>query len=68
MAQIKSLINETRSTVDTATAAHHLNYSKQTLLSWACQGKGPLQPVRIVGARKLQWSVADIRKIIVEAA
>lgn len=68
MAQIKSLINETRSTVDTATAAHHLNYSKQTLLSWAFQKKSPLQPIRIEGARKLQWRVADIRKMIGEAA
>ena len=59
-----TLDTEARGTVDTATAAHYLNYSKQTLLSWACRGTGPLKPVRIEGARKLQWSVADIRRII----
>jgi hypothetical protein len=64
MAQFNSLINEIRSTVDTATAAHHLNYSKQTLLTWACRGTGPLQPIRVRGTRKLQWRIADIRKII----
>jgi hypothetical protein len=59
-----TLETETRGTVDTATAAHYLNYSNQTLLSWASRGTGPLKPVRIEGARKLQWRVADIRKII----
>jgi hypothetical protein len=59
-----TLDTEARGTVDTATAAHYLNYSKQTLLSWACRGTGLLQPVRFEGARKLQWRVADIRKII----
>jgi hypothetical protein len=63
-----TLDTEARGTVDTATAAHYLNYSKQTLLSWACRGTGPLKPVRIEGARKLQWRVADIRKIIGGAA
>lgn len=62
-----TLDTETRCTVDTATAAHYLNYSKQTLLSWACRGTGPLKPVRIEGARKLQWRVADIQKIIGDA-
>ena len=63
-----TLDTETRRTVDTATAANYLNYSKQTLLSWACRGTGPIKPVRIEGARKLQWRVADIRKIIGGAA
>jgi hypothetical protein len=59
-----SLDNELRSTVDTATAAHYLNYSKQTLLGWASNGTGPLEPVRLKGARKLQWRVAEIRKLV----
>ena len=59
-----NLETEKRSTVDTATAAHHLNYSVQTLLSWASQGTGPLQPMRLKGARKLQWRLADIRKLV----
>jgi transcriptional regulator NrdR family protein len=59
-----NLETETRDTVDTATAAQYLNYSRQTLLRWACEKKGPLQPLRIKGARKLQWRVADIQKLI----
>ena len=50
-----NLETETRGTVDTATAAHYLNYSKQTLLRWASEGSGPIQPHRVEGARKLQW-------------
>ena len=48
-----NLETETRGTVDTATAAHYLNYSKQTLLRWACEGSGRIQPHRVQGARKL---------------
>jgi hypothetical protein len=58
-----NLETESRSTVDTATAAHYLNYSKQTLLRWACERRGPIQPHRAEGVRKLQWRVADIRKL-----
>jgi hypothetical protein len=68
MAHINNLDTEPRALVDTATAANYLNYSIQTLLRWARLGAGPLQPVRIEGARKLQWRVADIRKIIGGAA
>jgi len=66
VATFSALDMETRSTVDTATAAHYLNYSRQTLLRWACEGSGPIQPNRAEGARKLQWPVADIRKLIGE--
>ena len=59
-----NLETETRGTVDTATAAHYLNYSAQTLLRWGRVAGGPIKPIRIEGARKLQWRVADIRKII----
>jgi hypothetical protein len=59
-----NLHTEPRAIVDTATAADYLNYSIQTLLRWARKGTGPIQPVRIEGARKLQWRVADIRKIV----
>lgn len=59
-----ALDTEMRNTVDTATAAHYLNYSKQTLLRWACEGSGPIQPHRVEGTRKLQWWVADIRKLL----
>jgi hypothetical protein len=63
-----TLDTETRSTVDTATAAHYLNYSQQTLLRWSSTGEGPLQPIRTQGARKLQWRVADIKSMVGVAA
>ncbi len=63
-----NLDTEPRAIVDTATAADYLNYSVQTLLRWAREGGGPIQPVRIAGARKLQWRVADIRKVVEGAA
>jgi hypothetical protein len=59
-----TLDTESRSTVDTTTAAHYLNYSKQTLLGWASKGTGPLQPIRVENARKLQWRVTDIRALV----
>lgn len=63
-----NLATETRPTVDTATAAEYLNYSVQTLLRWSRMGIGPIQPIRVEGARKLQWRVADIRKLVGGAA
>jgi hypothetical protein len=63
-----TLETETRSTVDTATAAHYTNYARQTLLRWASTDTGPIKPIRIEGARKLQWRVADIRKLVGGAA
>jgi hypothetical protein len=63
-----SLETETRSSVDTETAAHYLNYSTQTLRLWSSRGTGPIQPHRVEGANKLQWRVADIRKLVGGAA
>ena len=60
------LDRETRSAVDTATAAHHLNRRPQTLRGWACLENGPLRPVRIHG--RLAWPVADIRRLVGVAA
>jgi hypothetical protein len=50
---------ETRSYVDTATAARWLNRRPQTLRKWACYEDGPLRPSRLQG--RLKWAVADIR-------
>lgn len=50
---------ETRSAVDTETAAFHLNRRPQTLRAWASTGSGPLSPVRVHG--RLAWSVDRIR-------
>ena len=49
-------------TVDTATAAHYLDRSPQTLRIWACKNSGPIAPRRVAG--RLQWLVADIRKVL----
>lgn len=62
-----ALENETRTTVDTKTAAYYLNYSTQSLRLWSHKGTGPLQPIRMKGANKLQWRVADIRKLVGDA-
>ena len=53
---------ETRSTVETSTAAYHLNRKEQTLRYWACYDCGPIHPIRING--RLHWRVADIRYLI----
>jgi hypothetical protein len=50
---------ETRSAVDTETAAFHLNRQPQTLRAWASRGTGPLSPVRVNG--RLAWPVDRIR-------
>lgn len=54
---------ESRSHVDTATAARWLNRRPQTLRTWACYENGPLRPSRLNG--RLKWSVADIRAALV---
>lgn len=56
------LDRETRSCVDTATAAFHLNRQPQTLRGWACHEGGPLRPVRVHG--RLAWPVAGIKKVL----
>ncbi len=57
-----SLAAETRSAVDTATAAYHLSRQPQTLRGWACREDGPLRPVRVHG--RLAWPVAELRKLL----
>lgn len=57
-----SLTAETRTAVDTATAAYHLNRQPQTLRGWACKEDGPLRPVRVNG--RLAWKTADLRSLL----
>ncbi len=61
-----SLTLEKRPTVDTATAAYHLNRQPQTLRAWACLESGPLRPVRVHG--RLAWPVAELRRVLQVAA
>ena len=58
----ESLDHETRTAVDTETAAHHLNRKPQTLRGWACRDDGPLRPMRIKG--RLAWPTAEIRRLL----
>ncbi len=53
---------ETRSAVDTATAAFHLNRQQQTLRIWSCREDGPLRPLRVNG--RLAWPVAELRRVL----
>ena len=53
---------ETRTVVDTATAAFHLNRQPQTLRVWACYEDGPIRPIRVNG--RLAWPVAAIRSLL----
>jgi len=57
-----SLDRETRTAVETACAAYHLNRQPQTLRGWACLENGPLRPVRVHG--RLAWKVADLRRLL----
>jgi hypothetical protein len=56
------LDRETRTAVDTATAAFHLNRQPQTLRGWACLENGPLRPMRING--RLAWKTEDLRRVL----
>lgn len=56
------LDRETRTAVDTATAAHHLSRKPQTLRVWACLENGPLRPIRVNG--RLAWPVAELRRVL----
>lgn len=56
------LDRETRTAVDTATAAYHLSRQPQTLRAWACLENGPLRPVRVHG--RLAWPVAELRRVL----
>jgi hypothetical protein len=53
---------ETRSVIDTESAAFHLNRQPQTLHLWASKNNGPITPLRING--RLAWRVADLRKLL----
>ncbi len=55
---------ETRTHVDTETAAHHLSLSMQTLRCWAMRENGRIRPHRIPGRLGLLWSVAEIRRLL----
>jgi hypothetical protein len=57
-----SLDRETRTAVDTATAAYHLSRQPQTLRGWACKEDGPLRPTRVHG--RLAWPVAELRRVL----
>lgn len=58
----RPLDQETRSHVETACAAFHLNRSPQTMRAWSSQENGPIRPQRI--NRVLAWPVADIKRIL----
>lgn len=60
------LIGETRHTLPTSEAAHHINRAPQTLRRWACLGDGPIRPIRLNG--RLAWKVADLRTLLEVAA
>ena len=53
---------EPRSTVTTEAAAFYLNRKPQTLRAWACEGTGPIRPLRIHS--RLAWKVADIQAVL----
>lgn len=53
---------EVRTTIDTKTAAFHLNRRPQTLRAWASNEKGPVRPIRIGG--RLAWPVEEIRALL----
>ena len=57
-----SLDRETRSAVDTATAAYHLSRQPQTLRCWAVYESGPIRPLRING--RLAWPTVEIRRLL----
>ena len=60
------LDRETRSMVDTATAAYYLNRRMQTLQKWRSTGTGPVKPVMVHG--RLAWPVQEIKKLLGVAA
>ena len=57
-----SIEHETRTVVDTATAAHLLLRKVGTLHKWSNLGNGPIKPVRING--KLGWRIDEIRRLL----
>lgn len=59
---VAGLDRETRTTINTATAAFYFSLKPRTLNKWAVYGTGPLKPIRING--RLAWNVSEIRKIL----
>ena len=53
---------ETKLILTTREAAALLNRKPQTLLVWACYGKGPVQPIRI--NRRLGWKKTEISALL----
>jgi len=60
--QYPPIETETRSHVETACAAFHLNRRPQTMRVWATYETGSIRPVRING--RLAWPVAEIRRLL----
>lgn len=60
--QPTSLECELRASVDTETAAFHLNRAQQTLRIWASRENGPLRPIRVHG--RLHWNTDDLRRLL----
>lgn len=60
--QFPPIEQETRSHVETACAAYHLNRKHQTMRGWACLENGPIRPIRIMG--RLAWPVDAIKRIL----
>jgi hypothetical protein len=46
----------------TALAAASINRKAQTLRRWACNGTGPIRPLRIHG--RLAWKVSDLHALL----
>lgn len=53
---------ETRSHVNTACAAYHLNRRPQTMRVWATYETGSIRPIRING--RLAWPVLEIKRLL----
>ena len=49
-------------TVDTAAAAALIGYKPNSLRRWACEGAGPIKPVRVNG--RLRWRVKDLKALL----
>jgi len=48
--------------VGTRKAAEVLGRKQQTLRGWACDGSGPVRPVKVGG--RLGWRVADLERVL----
>ena len=60
--QFPAIETETRSHVETACAAFHLNRRPQTMRVWATYETGAIRPVRING--RLAWPVEEIKRLL----